>query len=222
MKSWVWKEIEESIRERLPCKLFVGLEDPELKGYLEDGRDFLYVDNAYFHRGARSTKFRLIRKHVHLTNVLDRPADRVTVTPRPWKTGRNVVVIPPSPWYVKIFGCGSWLDETVSRLKASTDRPIQVKYLKSEPLADYLADAWAVVTYGSVAGVEAALHGVPVFSGPICPSLPISSGAVENIETPKYPDRGPWIRSLSYATWDQREIDSINFEDYDYSRRHHL
>lgn len=182
------------------------------------------MDNAYFQRGARSSNFRLIRRGFHLTTVIDRPHDRLKrwgVDPSglpSWKkSGRDIVIIPPSEWYVRIFDAQFWLDETVVTLRNTTDRPIRVKSNKPERLEDYLSSAWAMVTFGSAAGVEAAMAGVPVFAGPICPCIPISAGTLEQIETPQYHDRAPWLASLAYATWSEDEIDRINLEDYDYT-----
>lgn len=217
MKSWHWKQIAEKLK--CDTRIFVGLDDSELPKYVHEGRDFLYMDNAYFRRGPRSTNFRLIRRGFHLTKLLDRPADRlegwnILHKMQPWrKNGRSVIVIPPSAWYERIFG-GGWLLNTLPYLQ--TDRPVIVKHDKKEPLAPMLEDAWCLVTYGSVAGIEAALSGVPVFSGPLCPTLPISAGGLGDIEKPVYADREPWLRSLSYATWRLEEIEQINLKDYDY------
>jgi hypothetical protein len=61
--------------------------------------------------------------------------------------------------------------------------------------------------------------GYPVFSGPICPTLPISAGPLENIESPVYSDnREAWLRSLSYAQYTMEELHKMKLEEYDYSR----
>lgn len=220
MKWEIWDAIELKLRES-GIKVFAGLTDPELKRYVLEGLDFLYLDNAYFKRGSRSTNFRLIRRGFHLTRLLERPTDRFekwNVSVAPWrKSGLDVVVIPPSRYHVDIFGADAWLDQTLATLKQVTERPVRVKRDKNLPLAEYLRESWAVVTYGSAAGVEAARMGVPVFAGPICPSLPISAGSVEQIETPEYKERGPWLASLTYANWALPELDRLNLKDYCYS-----
>jgi hypothetical protein len=203
-------------------KTFIGLTDPDLRRHVREGIDFLYVDNSYFYRGARSTNFRLIRKALHLTTILPEQPGRVVNIPKiePWRDmGRHrkrVIIIPPSPYHEAIYDAHGWVGETLDRLAAVTKRPVVVKYNKRESLREWLEDAHAVVTYASVAGVEAAMWGVPVFAGPICPCLPISSGPVENIEEPKYPDREPWLRSLAYANWSTAGLDQINLKDYQY------
>ena len=73
------------------------------------------------------------------------------------------------------------------------------------------------MTYGSVAGIEAAILGIPVFSGPICPTLPISAGTLEQIENPTLHERRPWLCSLAYANWRISEIPKIHLEDYNYT-----
>jgi hypothetical protein len=197
-------------------KLFNGLTHPGLPSALQS-KNFVYVDNGYFDR---QNCFRLIRGHVHLTELLDRPGDRwdrLNIKLRPWQTnGRHIVVIPPSEWYVTLFKCADWLFDTRITLEKHTDRPIVVKHGKGG-LEQELQDAWAVVTYGSVAGIEAAILGVPVFSGPICPTLPISAGSLEEIETPTYRELRPWLCSLAYANWRVSEIPKIHLEDYRYT-----
>lgn len=215
-----WNSAEEAFKG-IPQRLFWGLTHKDLPEYIREGRDFLYVDNPYFNRSAQRSSFRLIRKHVHLTTLLDRPrdrADKFKLTLAPWrKGGADIVVIPPSPFYKTIFGAEKWLDETVAKLLEITDREIRVKYNKKFPLEKYLQNTHAVVTFGSVAGIEAAMMGVPVFSGPICPSLPITAGPLANIETPFYsPLRQEWLNSLAYASWTMDEFAKINKADYNY------
>lgn len=215
-----WSTAEEAFRG-IPQRIFWGLTDPDLPQYIREGLDFLYVDNPYFNRADKRNNFRLIRRNVHLTRLLDRPDDRsrkFKIVLKPWrKRGKSIVVIPPSPLYVKIYGADNWLRDTLQTLKQVSKRRVRVKENKLEPLEPYLKGTHAVVTFGSVAGVEAAILGVPVFSGPICPTLPISAGALENIDSPIYSDlRQEWINSLAYASWSMAEFPKINRADYNY------
>jgi hypothetical protein len=208
-------------------RLFVGLMHPELRGHYHSGAPFLYMDNAYFRREPRGRTFRLVHSGVHLTRVLDRPADRFErvnkanpVQVQAWrKTGRSVVVIPPSTAQKLALGFQNWEAETVARLRTITDRPVVVKATKSTALLDYLRqhDAWAVVTFASVAGMEAAMAGYPVFASERCCAYPVSAGPLERIETPEYPDRMPWLHSLAYAQWELLELPKIDLEEYDYT-----
>ena len=74
------------------------------------------------------------------------------------------------------------------------------------------------MTFASVAGVEAAVAGVPVFATQRCPTWPITAGPIEAIETPVLADRGPWLRSLGYACWHMDELDELDIGNYGYAR----
>src|SRR6185436_8888716 len=139
---------------------------------------------------------------------------------KPWKRdGREIVIIPLSERQQILYDQKDWLLKTEQRLAQITDRPVAVKNAKSTKLADFLQNTWAVVTYASVAGVEASLMGYPVFSTENCPSWPVNAGPLESIETPNYSEARPeWAASLTYATWNTRELLQIKWRDYDYSR----
>ena len=204
----------------------LGLADKMAKGHIERGEDFLYADHAYFKRGWAAGHFRLVRGHVHLRHIVrPRPDDRLKrfgVTIEPWrKTGRTVVIIPPSPYIASTLGLEDWTARMVREVEKHTGRPIKVKHEKGR-LAAILAewDTWAVVCASSVAGVEAALAGYPVFSTPHCPSWPISAGNVEDVDRPNYSEaRHEWACSLAYATWHVEELGGIEFNDYNYALR---
>ena len=197
-------------------KLFNGLTDPGFPSALASG-NFVYVDNGYFDRAHH---FRLIRGNVHLTTLLDRPSDRwerLGIRLRPWRrNGEHIVVIPPSQWYVELMKCKGWVPYVQNTLGKHTGRKVVIKHGKGQ-LEEALQGAWAMVTYGSVAGIEAAILGIPVFSGPICPTLPISAGPLEQIEAPTLHEREPWLHSLAYANWRISEIPQIHLEDYNYT-----
>ncbi len=201
----------------------VGLVDPRNIKFKRHGTDFLYADHAYFDRGWGKHHFRLIRGEHHLTRVLDRPDDRLKkwdVQIEPWrKGGRSIVIIPPSIYYKPLYGVSDWLRRTVEELGRLTDRPIHIKATKGRLRECLLEeqDAHAVVCAISVAGMEAALMGVPVFSTPACCSWPINAGDLSKIETPTYPERYGWASSLAYASWHADELEQIAFRDYMYS-----
>lgn len=198
-----------------------GILNGYAKRYLDDGDDFVYFDHAYFKRGWQESNFRAIRNGLHLTKMLDRPKDRLDkwgVKIEPWrKSGTEIVIIPPSDAQKAVYGCDDWLIGIEAKLAEITDRPVTCKASKNSALRDFLVDAWAVVTFASVAGVEAALMGVPVFSTERCPSWPICAGPLERIDTPEYSDaRAEWAASLTYATWNWDEMERVRWEDYNY------
>lgn len=205
--------------------VLLGLIDNKIEKLVDNKEDFLYVDHSYFMRGWDRENFRLTRGWIHQTSIHPRPDDRMKkfgVKIEPWrKTGEKIVIIPPTEFQKKL-GCYHWTENTEKRLKEITDRPVVVKYEKGG-FAEFVKDAWAVVTWTSVAGIEAAFLGIPVFSTDRCPSYPVNSGPLEKIETPEYPDgRYELACSLAYASWNLSEIKNIAYRDYDYSLRNDL
>jgi len=201
-----------------------GIKDGMAQSYLRSGTSFTYIDHAYFKRGYHTGNFRAVRSGLHLTHLLDRPSDRLKqfgVEIEPWrKTGSEIIIIPPSEAQRAIYENETWLCSVETKLCEITDRPVRCKTGKLSSLREFCRNAWAVVTYSSVAGVEAALMGIPVFSTRDCPSHPVNAGPIERIETPDYSDaRLELASSLTYATWNVNEMPSVSWVDYDYRLR---
>jgi hypothetical protein len=220
LKQWI-TQYQGMCHGSLP--VIVGLVDGRNAQFIRDGTDFLYGDHAYFNRGWDNGNFRVVRGGHHQTKVFKRPDDRLKklgVQIEPWrKRGRNIVVIPPSTYYETIYGLGGWTERTVGQLRELTERKVHVKSGKGNLPLCLLEeqDAWAVVCCISVAGMEAALMGVPVFSTHRCCSWPVNAGPLENIESPEYPERHEWACSLTYASWNVEDLETIDFLDYQYA-----
>ncbi len=170
---------------------------------LERKHPFLYWDHGYLTRGYETNTFRLCLSHYHTTDW--RESDNPVHVHEPWHQGETVIVIPPSDYVKRINRAESWLDTTIKTLSEHTDRRIIVKEKTVGKLSDLLPNAHAVVSFGSVAEVEAALSGVPVFT--TCgPSIPIALQDFTKIETPIYPDRVKWLQALKGAEWHLDEM----------------
>lgn len=223
-KEAIRSEVERKAKQRgWTDPVVLGLTNGKIQAAMKHG-NFLYVDHSYFKRGWEHGHFRLIRNACHLNTVRKRPDDRLKkfdVQIEPWRTNRGskIVVIPTYAVHEEVTGeLRGWEARTIEKLKSVTDRPIVVKREKGN-LRQFLDDAWALVCCGSVAGVEAALMGVPVFSGEWCCSWPISAGALGNIEKPELKDRHDWACTLAYASWHTSEFGRIEYKDYDYQVR---
>lgn len=182
------------------CEVTCGL----LDGVPTAG-EFLYMDHSYFDRGWEKGNFRLIRRGVHLTEVLKRPDDRLRklgVCMKDWRrNGNHVVMIVPSELLAEHYKKPHLWKEMLAEVQKYTDRPVEIVRKRDHNLKEKLAGAWAVVCPFSTAGVEAALSGIPVFSTPECPSWPVNAGELSQIENPELKDRYDWLCSLSYACW---------------------
>ncbi len=187
------------------------------------GRTFYYTDNGYVGNGQTKVYFRIIKNHVHqIEPIRSRPRDRLercqfSLLPR--STGRKIIIAPPS---VKSFSLWNmdpevWVADIVQQLKQYTDRPIEVrlKRPRSERMAEntmYEAladDVHCLITYNSVAAVEAVMLGKPAIClGPNAASM-VSSTTLAQVENPYYPtpdEREAWLRHLSYSQFTFQEM----------------
>jgi hypothetical protein len=187
------------------------------------GRTFYYTDNAYLGNVRTKTWFRIIKDHVHdIRPIIPRARDRLNVCDfytLPRTTGRKILIAPPS---VKSFSLWDmdpevWVAGVIEQLKAFTDRPIEIRLKR--PRADRLAentmyealanDVHCLITYNSVAAVEAVMLGKPAIClGPNAASV-VASIDLSEVENPKFPtedEREAWLRHLSYSQFTFSEM----------------
>jgi len=199
------------MQRHTPIRCFFGFDEvEELRRMKRAGEPFIFLDHAYFHRGYRPNGyFRVIYNGIHRTNALDLPGDRLErmkVKVLDWKDGRDHVVLIPAPKNIeKLYG--PWNTSAVERLIKVTRRQIKVKAKTDGSLGDFLHRSWGLVAHSSVAAVEAACLGFPVFGPETSPAYPVS-GSMDDIETPVRPDREPWLRTLAYSQFTTSEIEN--------------
>lgn len=176
----------------------------------EKEKPFVFVDHAYFGRGYEAQNFRVILSDIHQRKLVRREkAKGFGYEGRDWRKGDTILIFPPSPTIAALFGAQNWVEQVKAGLRDHTDRRLIVKEKHApQPLKHYLKTAHAVIGYGTVATVEAALYGVPVFTGPRCPATPIGLRDPALIESPIYPDRGAWFNSLTHSQFHISEIRS--------------
>lgn len=191
--------------------VYFGFDEiPEIAKLIRGNGEFIFVDHAYMGRGYDGDwNFRVIKSGIHQTKL--KPVEKAKTfayKPREWrKSGSHILVFPPSYTMGKtIPGSLTWMEQTLATLVRNTDRKIVIKQKQMGPLEGFLKDCHAVVGYGTVASVEAALAGIPVFSGPHCPATPIGLTDFSLIESPIYPDREPWFNSLTWSQFSLLEI----------------
>jgi len=177
---------------------------------------FFYIDHAYFNRG-HGRSYRITRNRYEAGQIRKCPRDRAAALGaevRPWrKSGRYIIVCPPTEYFMQAHDCEDWLEKTLTALRGLTDRPIRIREKpvpgeKSVPLAKALATAHALVTHSSNVAIEAACLGTPVFVAPASAAAPIGCTELDRIEEPTYPDREPWLAHLAYNQFSFEEIRS--------------
>jgi hypothetical protein len=187
------------------------------------GRDFYYIDTGYFGNGKKKTYHRVTRNDVqNFGPIIDRPSDRVPsgvgVT-KFRKQGSRVLIAPPSQKLLNLYNIDldQWLAQTQAEIQKHTDREIVVRLKQSRSVrqnTDTIQmalddDVFCLVTFSSIAAVEALLHGKPAITlGPnaAAPLCSHSVSEIENIKIPTLDEVEALIRHLSYCQFNEAEM----------------
>lgn len=196
---------------------------PELRPMILDwharGRPWIYWDRGYARRvfatwlprGEAGGYYRWHLNSYQLRRIADCPPDRwdALKTPlTPWrKAGRHIVVAAPTATYARFHDIPDWTAKTLRELALNTDRQIVIRDKESKrPLQTDLDGAHALVAHGSIAAVEAAIMGCPVFVDKSSAAALVGLTDLKRIEAPIKPDRDPWVRSLAYSQFNEAEL----------------
>lgn len=169
---------------------------------IEDGRDFYYIDTGYFGNDKTKHYHRITKNALQFNLPLwkECPADRFIKTNteiRRHTPGKSILLCPPSQkaltyWNVDLQ---EWLENTTKEIEKYTDRPIvirekQVRHVRTNDDTMEMAlsrDVHCMVTYNSIAAVEALILGKPVFvMGPNA-AEPLANTDLSKIEKPMMP-----------------------------------
>lgn len=192
---------------------------PLIDRWTARNRIYCYWDRGYFFRvfatwlprGENGGAYRWHLNSFQLQRILDVPQDRFNAKKppvTPWsKGGRHILIAAPTPTYSAFHRTERWTDETVDALARVTDRPLMIRGKESKrPLGEDLKGAHALVAHASNAAVEAVIMGCPVFVHPDSAAALVGKTDLKQIESPVYPDRQPWLNSLSYSQFSEAEL----------------
>lgn len=187
-----------------------------IKEMISQGRLYYYVDNGYFGNNISKQWFRIIKNHVHdVREIIARDRsrlDRCMLQLKPRSPGRNILLAPPSAKSFTIWDIDQqqWIQDTVKKIQQHSDRPIVIREKRSreermtvDTMDEALSrDVHCLITYNSVAAVEAVMAGKPAIClGPNA-AQQVSSRTLEDIDNAFFPDddlREAWLRHLSYS-----------------------
>ena len=170
-----------------------GIGVPETRAYFKRADDI-------FNSGQAFEKWYKTGDIQHLDTV---PLENV-------ERGEKILVVPPSQKVFNHFGGEAieWTNKLIENIKKVTDRPIEIreKVGRSErqnfSLQDQLrtGEYHCIVTFNSIASVEAVTVGVPaIVLGPNAGSY-LSETKLENIDTPFFPDKKQIIEHMFYLS----------------------
>lgn len=187
------------------------------------GRDFYYIDTGYFGNARKKTYHRITKNAMQwLGPVVDRPRDRLAHTgwsARKFRPGRNILLAPPSQKLLMCYDIdlNDWLADTIEKLRLFTDREIIVRDKQSRSVRQSTdtmemaleRDVHCLVTFSSIAAVEAIMLGKPaIVLGPSA-AAPVCSASVSDIETPRIPtldEVEAWAAHLAYCQFTEPEM----------------
>jgi hypothetical protein len=134
------------------------------------------------------------------------------------RTGSKILVVLSTEKPFQYYGHDreTWLKKVVRSLKKHTDREIvfREKASRGERTNDTIYDAldddvYALVTYNSIAAVEAIQAGIPAFALAPTAADPVGNKDLSNIENPNMPDEEviqKWLHSIAYSQFSLDEI----------------
>jgi hypothetical protein len=192
----------------------------------ETGRTFYAIDTGYWGNGKVKTVHRVTKNALqYLGPIVERPIDRARSFGyrfKKFKPGSKILLVPPSNKVMTLFGQPApeaWVEQTIQEIRKYTDRPVEVrlKPLRSERVADksiqaaLANDVHCLITYNSIAAVEALMEGKPaIVLGENAASV-IAETDLSNIENPKKPSRDEmdaYMANLAYQQFTVAELKS--------------
>lgn len=198
-----------------------------IKKCWKDGRDFFYIDNGYIGNAIKKKwYYRVVKNDVqHVKKIVNVPKDRFDrmASLHPWLYYRGqksrpnngpILLVTPSEKPGAFYGVtrDAWLNSTIEELKKYTDRKIIVrdKGLRGDRIGDNSIASqcsrdgiWAVVTYQSIAAIEAIHYGIPAFTSAPTATQHLANTDLSLIESPMYPSEGEFQKLLNYLAYCQ-------------------
>lgn len=198
------------------------------------GQDYYFIETGYLgnypsenNRTGRKIYHRIVKNAMQHSTIMDVPDDRwqdlIKFNPsleyRGWRrTGSKILVVLSTEKPFQYYGHNreTWLKKVVRTLKKHTDREIvfREKASRGERTNDTIYDAldddvYALVTYNSVAAVEAIQAGIPAFALAPTAADPVGNKDLSHIENPNMPDEEviqKWLHSIAYSQFSLDEI----------------
>jgi hypothetical protein len=209
---------------------FYGVTDRQVALFNEvraSGVDWYYMDNGYAPcpyikpNGHPLEMFRITKNSRQHTGLGEGDPDRAQLympAIKPWiAAGEAILLCVQSDTYYRIWGTGlsKWVASTTREIRKTTSRQIILRDKPTRsggavvPFSTALETAHCVVTFDSRCAVEAILAGVPAFVTQQCAAMPMSAGALFDIECPRMPARrDEWAGVLASNQWSPQEIES--------------
>ena len=224
LESWNYEDSQD------PLVLRGIMKHKIIKRCWEDKRTFYYMDSGYLgnkmsSQNPQGWKFyhRVVPNNLQHSAIISRPSDRwdkLNIKLKNKNTqGKNIVVVMPDDKPCTFYDVDrdTWIESTINTIKQNTDRPIVIRdrtasrrFRVAASLDEMLEDAFATVTFNSIAATESVIAGVPAFTlAPCNAASPVSNTDLKNIDNPWWPEddqRYQWACHLAYGQFHVREL----------------
>jgi hypothetical protein len=205
-----------------------------IKEIERQNQDWYFIETGYLgnyksenNRTGRKIFHRIVKNAMQHDNIMDVPNDRyqelVKFNPameyKGWrKGGSKILVVLPTDKPFQYYGEDreAWIKWVENTIRAHSDREIvwREKTPRAERTNNTIYDALdddihALVTYNSVAAVEAIQAGIPAFALAPTAAAPLASNDLALIEDPPRPSETlvyKWLCSIAYGQFSLEEI----------------
>ena len=217
-------ESEESKSNPLVIRGLGGGSRKAIQHCWETGREFYAIDTGYFGNAGSKTKiWHRVTKNAlqNVGPIIYRPDDRLKKFKYcPFGSGSKILLVPPSDKVMQLFGQPDpeeWVKDVIETLKQYTDRPVEIRLkptrterISTNPIEAALAnDVHCLITYNSIAALEALMVGVPAIAlGPNCATALCNTSLadVENLKKPLEDEMRALLKHLSYCQFTREEM----------------
>jgi len=200
----------------------------------EKGNDYYFIETGYLgnyrcpnNRTGRKIYHRIVKNAMQHDCIYDVPGDRWEqlvkfnpgLTYNGWrKPGSKILIVLSTEKPFQYYGedRDTWLKTVMSTLKNHTDREIVIreKASRGERTNDTIYEAldndvYALITYNSIAAIEAIQSGIPAFALAPTAADPVGNKDLTQIENPNRPDEAlvqKWLHSIAYSQFSLDEI----------------
>ena len=154
---------------------------------------------------------------------------------KPWRTSGEFILIAgqhdKSLQWKDMPAMATWVHDTITFIRAQTDRPIifrphprcpllaiehdfkDVKRQTPKQIQNTYDDfdmqfdnIWATVSWSSNPGIHSVINGVPAFTGPSSLAFDVAEQNLRNIDNPLYCDRTQWLNDYAHTEYTIEEI----------------
>lgn len=217
-------ETEEYTDSALVIRGLGGSSQKAIRHCWETGRTFYAIDTGYFGNGKVKIIHRVTKNALqYLGPIIERPIDRARKFGykfKKFKPGSKILLVPPSEKVMNLFNQPepkAWVDQTIKQIRKYSSRPIEIrlKPSRSERVstksiqAELANDVHCLITYNSIAAVEALMEGKPaIVLGENAASV-IAENQISNIENPKIPSKDEMDAFISHLAYCQFTVDEL-------------